>query len=53
MVVSWFTEEERTILSSTNVFNIDNDQKCFLSIKLIASAYYLDFWRIMWHWKLE
>ncbi len=30
-------------LSSTIVFNIDN--KCFLSSK---SAYYNDFWRIMW-----
>ncbi len=30
------------ILYSTTVFNIDNNQKCFLSSK---SAYYYDFWR--------
>ncbi len=30
------------ILCSTTVFNIDNNQKCFLSSK---SAYYYDFWR--------
>ncbi len=30
-------------------FNIDdNNMKCFLSSK---SAYYNDFWRIMWHLK--
>ncbi len=28
-----------------NCFNIDNNNKCFLSSKL---AYYNDFWRIMW-----
>ncbi len=33
----------------TSVFNIDNNKKCFLSRK---SAYYNDFWRIMWHWRL-
>ncbi len=30
------------ILCSTTVFNMDNNQKCFLSSK---SAYYYDFWR--------
>ncbi len=30
------------ILGGTTVFNIDNNQKCFLSSK---SAYYNDFWR--------
>ncbi len=30
------------IFSSTTVFNIDNNQKCFLSSK---SSYYNDFWR--------
>ncbi len=30
------------ILGSTTVFNIDNNQKCFLSSK---SVYYNDFWR--------
>ncbi len=30
------------ILCSTTVFNFDNNQKYFLSIK---SAYYYDFWR--------
>ncbi len=30
------------ILCSTTVFNIDNNQKCFLSSK---SSYYYDFWR--------
>ncbi len=30
------------ILGSTTVFNIDNNNKCFLSSK---SAYYYDFWR--------
>ncbi len=34
------------ILSSTTVFNIDNNQKCFLSILLW-------FLKIMWHWRLE
>ncbi len=34
--------------SSTIGVNIDD--KCFLSSK---SAYYNDFWRIMWHWRLE
>ncbi len=38
------------ILSSTTVFNIDNNKKYFLRSK---SAYYNDFWRIMWHWRLE
>ncbi len=33
---------------STNVFNIDNNKTCFLSSK---SAYYYDFWWIMWHWR--
>ncbi len=32
------------------IFNIDNNQECFLSSK---SAYYYDFWRIMWHWRLQ
>ncbi len=40
----------RKILSSTAVFNIDNNKKCFLSSK---SAYLNDFWRIMWHWRLD
>jgi len=31
------------------VFNVENNNKCFLSSK---SANY-DFWRIMWHWRLE
>jgi len=31
------------------VFNIDSNE-CFLSTK---SAYYNDFWRVMWHWRLE
>ncbi len=35
------------ILSSTTVFNVDNNKKCFLSSK---SAYYNDFCRNMWHW---
>ncbi len=35
------------IFSSKTVFNIDNNEKCFLSSK---SAYYNDFWRIMRHW---
>ncbi len=35
---------------STIVFNINNKKKCFLSRKL---AYYNDFWRIVWHWRLE
>ncbi len=26
------------------------NKKCFLSTKL---AYYNDFWRIMWHWRLK
>ncbi len=30
------------LLGSTTVFNIDNNQKCFLSSK---SVYYYDFWR--------
>ncbi len=30
------------IWSGTTLFNIDNNQKCFLSSK---SAYYYDFWR--------
>ncbi len=30
-------------------FNIDNNKKCFLSIK----SYLNDFWRIMWHWRPE
>jgi len=34
--------------SSTSVFNIDD--KCFLSSR---SAYYNDFCRIMWHWRLK
>jgi len=38
------------IWSSTAVFNIKNNKKCFLSSK---SAYSNDLWRIMWHWKLE
>jgi len=38
------------ISSSTTVFNFDNDTKCFLSTK---SAYYNDFWRIMWHWRFR
>jgi len=37
------------ILCSTTVFNIDNNQKCFLSSK---SAYYYDFWRSC-GWRLE
>ncbi len=35
------------ILSSTAVFNTGNNKKYFLSSK---SAYYNDFWRIMWHY---
>ncbi len=35
------------ILCSTTVFNIDNNQKCFLSSK---SAYYYDFWRDTEDW---
>ncbi len=38
------------LLSSTIVFNIDNNKKCFLSTKL---KYQNEFWRIMWHWGLE
>jgi len=34
------------ILSGKTVFNIDNNDKCYLSTK---SAYSKDFWRIMWH----
>ncbi len=37
-------------LGSKTVFNIDNNKECFFSIK---SAYYNDFWRIMWHWRLQ
>ncbi len=37
------------ILSSKTFFNIDNEKR-FLSIK---SAYQNDFWRIIWHWRLE
>jgi len=33
---------------AATVFKIDNDKKCFLSSK---SAYYYDFWRVMWHWE--
>ncbi len=36
------TVSTKQILCSTTVFNIDNNQKCFLSSK---SAYYYDFWR--------
>jgi len=32
------------------VFNFDSKNKCYLSSK---SAYFNDFWRIMWHWRLE
>ncbi len=38
------------ILSSRTLFNIDKNKKCFLSSK---SAYYNDFWRIMWYWRLD
>ncbi len=32
-------------------FNIDNNnKKLFLSN---MSAYYNDFWKIMWHWRME
>jgi len=33
-----------------NCFNIDNNTKCLLISK---SAYYNDFSKIMWHWRLE
>jgi len=37
--------------SSLNLFfNIDNRNTFSLSSK---SAYYNNFWRIMWHWSLE
>jgi len=39
-----------TQLSSTTVFNTDNNQKCFIRI---PSLYQSDFWRVMWHWRLE
>jgi len=39
----------RTILDTTTGFKIDNNKKCLLS----KSAYSNDFWRIMWHWRLE
>ncbi len=32
-----------------DVFNIDNNKKCFLSTK---SANKTDFWKIMWHWRI-
>jgi len=35
------------MLSSTNVFNIDNKNDYW------ASNQHYDFWRIMWHWRLE
>jgi len=35
------------ILCSTTVFNIDNNQKCFLSSILLW------FLKIMWHWRLQ
>ncbi len=38
------------IIISTIFFNMGNNKKCFLSSK---SAHYNDFWRIMWHWRLE
>jgi len=38
------------LLHSTTVFNCNNDKKCFLSTK---SEYQNDFWRIMWHSRLE
>ncbi len=34
-------------INTTTVFNIDHDNKCFLSTK---SSYKFDF---MWHWRLE
>ncbi len=37
------------MLISTTVYKIDNN-KFFLSSK---SAYWNDFWRIMWYWRLE
>jgi len=30
--------------------NTDNNHKC---VSIITSSYYSDFWRIMWHWRLE
>ncbi len=33
----------KNILSSINVFNIDNNHKCFLSSRSVV--YYYDFWR--------
>ncbi len=39
---SWKILLNHKILRSTTVFNIDNNQKCFLSSK---SVYYYDFWR--------
>jgi len=32
--------------SEATVFNTDNNQKCLFSVNP-------DFWRIMWHWRLE
>ncbi len=32
------------------MISIDNNNRCFLGSK---SAYYYDFWRITWHWRLE
>ncbi len=39
------------IWSSTTVFNIDDNQKCFSWAAY--QQYHNDFWRIMWHWRLE
>ncbi len=44
---SWVSAK---ILSSTIIFNINNNKKCFLNTKI---AYKNDFCRIMWHWRLE
>jgi len=43
-----------TVYTKKNIkqhfFNIGNTNKCFLDTK---SSYQNDFWRIMWHWRLE
>jgi len=41
--------QQGNITSVPIVFNIDNNNKSFLSCK---STYHNDFWRIMWHWRV-
>ncbi len=42
--------QHKNTKQKTIAFNIANNQKCFLSSK---STYYNNFWRIMWHSRLE